>query len=474
MAVSHVAHAAKRRSTRLDQAIPVTVHGSDAFRAPYLEKVSTLAVNCHGCRYHSKYDVLQGSTVFLEVSQDGEHHTTATCRARVKSILRLMTKERPFEVALELESPGNVWGVMPQPEDWFPVQEITVTDLEEPETQQRPLARAESRPAKVSEQGLAKVSDRLATEQAAGLSPVLAQLVSGLGEQIQMMATKSAAVAIDQEKGKHLAEFRMQLQIEASRTLDSVLAASRDELRHRMQDELNQVRDEVTRTAQERWTRKVEKDLAVIAERVAAQNAGLSARVEGMTTLAVERLEASIEEAQVNASTQFLAGVHEQLSPLMKEVEVAVRKVAASEKELKDLSLAAGQQLQGFLQQAVRKAGVEVKGKLTGCEKEFENNLIAKVAKAQEDLEKRSGAVVEESVETLRRLSQSCEKAVHSYLQSQASSVVDQIVKSVREKTASISQQLAGEIEAQTRRYFESIGAVLAEVPKKTIIRSGE
>jgi hypothetical protein len=474
VAVHHVAQATKRRSTRLDQAVPVTVHGSDAFRAPYLERVSTLAVNCHGCRYHSKYDVLQGSTVFLEVNQQDENHTIGTCRARVKSILRLMTKERPFEVALELETPGNVWGVAPSPEDWFPVQEISIAEPEEPLAVQRPLARAESRPSLVSEQGLAKVSNRMGSEAAGMLSPVLAQLVSGLGEQIQLMAAKSAALAIDQEKGRHLAEFRSQLQIEASRTLDSVLAATRDELRHKMQEELTQVRDEVTRTAQERWSKKVEKDLAVIAERVAVQNAGLSERVEGMTAIAVERLQTSIEDAQINAASQFMAGVQDQLAPLMEEVETTVRKVSASEKELKGISLAAAQQLQVFLQQAMRKAAIEVKGKLSGCEKDFESNLNTKVAKANEDLEKRSGAVVDESVETLRRLSQSCEKAVHSYLQTQASSVVDQIVKSVREKTADISQQLAGEIEAQTRRYFESIGAVLAEVPKKTMKHSGD
>ncbi len=474
MAVHHVSQASKRRSTRLDQAVAVTVHGSDAFRAPYLEKVSTLAVNCHGCRYHSKYDVLQGSTVFLEVNQGDENHTIATCRARVKSILRLMTKERPFEVALELESPGNVWGLAPSPEDWFPVQAISITEPEEPAENQRQMVRAESRPSLVSDQGLARVSNGVGNGAVGVLSPVLTDLLSGLGEQIQLMAAKSAALAVDQEKGRHLADFRAQLQIEASRTLDSVLSATRDELRHKMQDELNHVQDEVTRTAQVRWTKKVEKDLAAIAERVAAQNAGLSERVEGMTAIAVERLQTSIEDAQMNAASQFIAGVQQQLAPLMEEVDTTVRKVSASEKELKGISLAAAQQLQVFLQQAMRKAAAEVKGKLSGCEKDFENNLNTKIANAQQDLEKRSGAVVEESVETLRRLSQSCEKAVHSYLQTQASSVVDQIVKSVREKTADISQQLAGEIEAQTRRYFESIGTLLAEVPKKTMTRGGE
>jgi hypothetical protein len=439
-----------------------------------LEKVSTLAVNCHGCRYHSKYDVLQGSTVFLEVNQGDENHTIATCRARVKSILRLMTKERPFEVALELESPGNVWGVAPSPEDWFPVQEISISEPEEVLEVQRPLARTESRPSLVSDQGLARVSNGMGTGVVGVLSPVLTDLVSGLGEQIQLMAAKSAALAVDQEKGRHLADFRAQLQIEASRTLDSVLSATRDELRHKMQEELNHVRDEVTRTAQERWTKKVEKDLAAIAERVAAQNAGLSERVEGMTAIAVERLQTSIEDAQINAASQFIAGVQQQLAPLMEEVETTIRKVSTSEKELKGISLAAAQQLQVFLQQAMRKAAAEVKGKLSGCEKDFENNLNTKIANAQDDLEKRSSAVVDESVETLRRLSQSCEKAVHSYLQTQASSVVDQIVKSVREKTADISQLLAGEIEAQTRRYFESIGALLAEVPKKTMTRGGD
>src|ERR1700688_4227354 len=44
---------AARRSTRRDEAVLVTVSGVDARRGPYTEKVSTLTINCHGCKYPS-------------------------------------------------------------------------------------------------------------------------------------------------------------------------------------------------------------------------------------------------------------------------------------------------------------------------------------------------------------------------------------------------------------------------------------
>ena len=59
-----------RRSTRRDQAIQVTVSGVDSRRGPYIEKVSTLTISCHGCKYPSKYQVLPDAWVTLELTPD--------------------------------------------------------------------------------------------------------------------------------------------------------------------------------------------------------------------------------------------------------------------------------------------------------------------------------------------------------------------------------------------------------------------
>src|SRR5580693_4492781 len=61
---------AARRSTRRDQAILITVSGVDSRRGPYSEKVSTLTISCHGCKYPSKYQVLPEALVTLELTPE--------------------------------------------------------------------------------------------------------------------------------------------------------------------------------------------------------------------------------------------------------------------------------------------------------------------------------------------------------------------------------------------------------------------
>ena len=99
----------KRRTTRIYNAIPLAIQGSDAFRGPFLEQVSTLTVNCHGCRYRSNHQVIPGDTICLEVKQSSEGSATYACQAKVKWVQRLMTKDSSFEIAVELAAPGNIW-----------------------------------------------------------------------------------------------------------------------------------------------------------------------------------------------------------------------------------------------------------------------------------------------------------------------------------------------------------------------------
>ncbi len=67
MSSHQLAYAQKRRSTRIDQAVPLLVQGVGAMREPYQEQVSTLSISCHGCTYLSKHEVIQGETVYLDV-----------------------------------------------------------------------------------------------------------------------------------------------------------------------------------------------------------------------------------------------------------------------------------------------------------------------------------------------------------------------------------------------------------------------
>ena len=109
----------KRRSTRIVQAVPLQVTGVDALGRPFAERTSTLIINCHGCRYQSKHYVLKNMWVNLEVPHPEQGHPPRRVRGKVAWIQRPRTVRQLFQVALELEAPGNAWGIAFPPDDWF-------------------------------------------------------------------------------------------------------------------------------------------------------------------------------------------------------------------------------------------------------------------------------------------------------------------------------------------------------------------
>src|SRR2546421_1709080 len=109
----------KRRSTRIVQAVPLVVTGVDALGRPFVERTSSLIINCHGCRYQSKHYVLKNMWVTMEIPHQESGQPPRTVRGRVAWIQRPRTVRQLFQVALELEIPGNVWGIAFPPEDWF-------------------------------------------------------------------------------------------------------------------------------------------------------------------------------------------------------------------------------------------------------------------------------------------------------------------------------------------------------------------
>jgi hypothetical protein len=119
----------KRRSTRIVQAVPITVTGTDALGQPFKERTTTVMVNCHGCKYQSKHYVPKNSMVTLDIPrpEGGPFHT----QGRVVWVQRPRTVRELFQIGLEFEVPGNFWGIAFPPEDWASGVDIPTGDLTE-------------------------------------------------------------------------------------------------------------------------------------------------------------------------------------------------------------------------------------------------------------------------------------------------------------------------------------------------------
>ena len=81
----------KRRSTRIVQAVPLTVTGVDAWAA-FKERTTTVMVNCHGCKYQSKHYVPKNSIVTLDIPS----RSRAARRTPFKGVLFGFSVLAPF------------------------------------------------------------------------------------------------------------------------------------------------------------------------------------------------------------------------------------------------------------------------------------------------------------------------------------------------------------------------------------------
>src|SRR5712671_1524960 len=222
---SATAELRKRRSTRIVQAVPLSVAGVDALGRPFSERTSTLIINCHGCRYQSKHYVLKNMWVTLEVPHPESGQPPRAVRGRVAWIQRPRTVRQLFQVALELEPPGNVWGIGFPPGDWFafpdasgsalpqgPMSESTepAAPVEEPQELHSPaLPESDfSLPLGDAQPGSTNRPEKLrafpapanTTEASLQLARQLSRLLSDARQQIHAAAQEAAAQAVSAER----------------------------------------------------------------------------------------------------------------------------------------------------------------------------------------------------------------------------------------------------------------------------------
>ena len=106
-----------RRSTRIEHPVLLTVLGTNRRGESFQEKTSAVSLNLHGCRYSSRHDYpLEGWVTLQVTGTDGGN--SPTIRARVRSIVSAQTPRELCQVGVELETPGNFWGIPAPPEDW--------------------------------------------------------------------------------------------------------------------------------------------------------------------------------------------------------------------------------------------------------------------------------------------------------------------------------------------------------------------
>src|SRR5882762_1273699 len=94
---------------------------------PFVERTVSTSLNLHGCRYPSRHDYGVGSWVTLQVVGLNVLPRPPAVRARVRSVHMSQSARELQQVGVELENPGNVWGVVTPPQDWMRARGTTST-----------------------------------------------------------------------------------------------------------------------------------------------------------------------------------------------------------------------------------------------------------------------------------------------------------------------------------------------------------
>ena len=381
------------------------------------------------------------------MGQRAKGHSECSNRARVKWIQKLNASTDPaYDVAVEFESAGNVWGIASPPEDWLAVRRSKGAEPPNPGREPRLMTRPEPQTVSTRSGEATPVPPLNKSEAAASLSPWFPDLMAGISNQIQATVSEIAAATLAKERNRLLEEFRAQLQNEAAGTIERVIETSKEELARRGLKLLNEATEATVRTSHERLIGTIEQDVENAKQRMLVHGNELNQRVDGMAARTIEELQRNLESSRTEATARFVMRVREQVAPVLEEARGDLQKLVAAQAVFREESQA-------------------ICARVTS---ELESGANARLLQTRDQLDKRSAAVLTECNEKLLALSQTFENVARDSIQKLIVSAAGDAKKSLEERAAEISSNFTGELEGHIRDYLEFIGASIAEFPKKT------
>src|SRR3989442_1247125 len=425
-----------RRSTRIVRAVPMRVTGLDLLGQPFWERTATLVVNSHGCQFPSKQKLKKNSWVTLGVTDHQANRLLHSVQARVVCVQPPEARQGFFHIAVELEVPGNVWGVTLPPGDWLPFRKpnplrTSTTAAEPPKTARKPTAS----PASVSEAEHREGSPSLGGEVGTPSAPP----VSEVQEQNHKMVREAASVAVAAETSRLVGELRTQLQEEAKKIVEGMAAAHTDQWVRRAAEKLHEAQQ--------------------ASAHLAARGAELNHSAESLAARTVEQVQLLLEGTGRDSASRFVSRLQQQLAPLLEHTQQVLTKLEAY-KEPAELTLQAhGDHFERTLQQSVLEAAARMQE--TGLQ--FEQAIRDRLTKALEELERKGTAAISVMLDGFQAISESYQKEAHSRLQA----ALEQGTNHLREKAAEIPRLFAAELDDYIRSNTEHVRGSIAELAKE-------
>src|SRR5712664_1529688 len=401
----------KRRSTRIVQAVPLMATGVDALGRPFVERTSSLIINCHGCRYQSKHYVLKNMWVTMEIPHPEAGQPPRTVRGKVAWIQRPRTVRQLFQVALELEIPGNVWGIAFPPEDWIVFPDVAqVGEKTDPAQETRPpvvptseteivmaLGEPDTPPTTGADNLRVFPSPASATDASLQLARQVARLIADAKQQIQAATREAASQAVSAER--RLSFEQWEQKFAAGRAeIENETAQAVEKFQHEADEHsraAHAAAAEALRTELPRWLapqlEQLTRDLtASLSREGAAQRNEHAQQLESMTDAlrkAAERGEYAATRLKTQAE-QTRAQIAAQAESAARALEEATRLQEQTTAGQRDALIAAAheiqQQVTAALASAQSTALVHLASELEAAQARWQTAIESTLAEAQD------------------------------------------------------------------------------------------
>src|SRR6202050_43493 len=457
MSNSSAAFRPARRSTRVQHAIPLKVEGVDSFRGPYSEEVSTVAISCHGFKYLSKHQVLTNALVVLELKNPKPNSASISARGRVKWVDRPKDPAGLFQTAVELETPGNIWGLDSPPQDWLPFSGPRNLEMDTSKPKPFAVPRPESIGILVEDKrgktsGVRQVE--LPASAPSSARPV-GQLMSEFQQQMEGMLAEAAASSVREKAASMLVELRATLREEAQQVLSETSASQAGPWIEQSIKQLNKASQESARILYGQWKKKLATDVQQALERVEQRNRKLEESSQALAAKAGERIQGVIEASRKEGGARIVARMKEQTAP---SIDNALKVTSDMAKQKGELEKA--------VERSLEKSATRIEEIYARFEKQFETAIREKLEAAKKELEAQSKQATELALNNLRASGQKYSAEAERHYREAFQPILHQALGSLKEKAAETSQHFASELATYSRSHLEFVGGAISELAK--------
>ena len=490
-----------RRSSRINETVRLTVSGVDSYRGPYREQVSTTTVSAHGCKYDSKRDVFTNSRVTLEIGDGKQGSKPIAARGLVKYVVRPLDPSGYFQTAIELEDPGNIWGIASPPTDWLPFCEEILSGqpataspkpvaAAKPELPAPPVhdeKRAGNGASHSGHSTQAAPSSSIATKTKSSVSssasvegdisktnghksetlpetnsnggrPV-GQLMGELQREMEKTLVEAASAAVRERAAATLEEVRAELKDELRGEARRILAESASEQAGAWVEQslksLKQGMQEGARTLHQQWVKKIESDLQIAMAEMQERRRELDQNAASASASAAECFQKSIEVSRTEAVDRVVSRLKDQSAPVLEEAKATLSEVRREKEELA-----------GAITSVAEKSMERLEETCTAAAKQFEMIIQERLDAANEQMDRAIKLATNVALQSLRASSEQQENEAKTRMQEALEGVTMPALSEWKEQAAEESRQFAENISKLSRDHLDSVSSAISDLAK--------